>query len=1324
MKKSFTFKSFLVLASLVMGLAQASAQGCADGDAITTKWALTSDVNVTAGINTDITGSTVTFGASIDDLRTDGTKGRGMKIKSGNWPNTAATMVDTHYMQFTLTAIESVTINNIVINQRRESGGFDANGYHYIYYSVNGGTFEVFSSIKGDLGTSLADRTYNPATALDLAKGDVVTFRYVPVPGNTSSGNSTIHWSNNIRVNGLTCLSCSGDPLTESPTALVADLIGENGFTATWIDLASETAGTTYTVEVFAGATATGTAVATYEDIAGEIQSQEVTGLTASTQYTFKVTATGDDTNFCGITSATETLTTTACALADPAISFSALLAVNDDLENGSSTKTATTASDGVITYSSSNTTIATVDASGVVTYVKGGTVTITASVPRTASYCAGSAFYTLTIADNTVPGAYTYTCEGFNTVFPTSGASNETTYETATGIWIARYMARDTGSGNHYEGTSGIKRTNSSNMYLITPKLTQGIGTLSFWVKASNSSHGYNIYTTTAATPGSGSTWTQIGTMVTPSEGGSFEFFEIEIDDPTVTAVRFIPDDNNALLDYVCITPYDPSPKITVTNNTLTGLVLAIGEESPVVHTSVKTKNLIAGGTITLTPSNANFDYSYDGGITWVTTTTPFVYTVTAQNAAKDEIKISVRIKTGAAIGLHTGTITVTENTNATDVQPSNIITIEGEVETYTFKIGAEKQYDKGTRTITLCPGEDVNLIAYDDMYLDITKFDLHGVDTGDCESNTGGPDGRIDPEFVNAYNQNPTLRDGAVHWFKFTEVTANGTVDSNEIAELEGAFSNRKGTYYDDDLGETMDWTGATNSINVRLREDGVTIGGYLTEEYVAGIEVSPGIWVYAEPFRVEPDAGCCGSRNILTTVITDDFETVTIGGALIDTATSAADQAKIRAGYVPNPYVSNNATDEPNDVVKGTQEPYACNVRAYIKDHTSGNDNMLFFDVAEAKGYDAVMYTRSYAVCTETTYQLSGWFYYNNPYTVQDGGGAGKESLEPIIKVVVRRGQGHSGSILAESGWVTLSLVEDWWHQVATEVTTGEDDYITVEVISNLDTRTGNDLAMDDITFSVCVPMLTSSVNGVQLDEVDCNNPEAAANLSVDISSVTTDFKYVLWQYTDTEDNGTWHIGTGAGQDDAVIDISGEPNAGGYFTGSLTASGEIPDQTTRRWRVIVATTAQTCIDVAEGNTLNSCAIFNISEEASLNCCQMPELKITSTTAPKEGVIEYACTEVGNFNVTLTAEPVSGLTADEAEYVTYEWYKNGDTTPIKQGNAAAAKTLTITDVTEGGSDEYTVKVFSALKPSGARCNTSATITVEDVRQTIVVNY
>jgi len=83
--------------------------------------------------------------------------------------------------------------------------------------------------------------------------------------------------------------------------------------------------------------------------------------------------------------------------ITDPTVSFattSKTMTVGETY-----TQTATTNSDGDITYSSSNTSVATVDATtGLVTAVAAGTATITASVAATSSYNAGSATYMVTV--------------------------------------------------------------------------------------------------------------------------------------------------------------------------------------------------------------------------------------------------------------------------------------------------------------------------------------------------------------------------------------------------------------------------------------------------------------------------------------------------------------------------------------------------------------------------------------------------------------------------------------------------------------------------------------------------------------------------------------------------------------------------------------------------------------------------------------------------------------------------------------------------------------------------------------------------------------
>ena len=80
----------------------------------------------------------------------------------------------------------------------------------------------------------------------------------------------------------------------------------------------------------------------------------------------------------------------------DPEISLSAAATT---LTVGETTRlTATTNSDGAVTYTSSNTAVATVNANGVVTAVAAGSATITASVAATEQYNAASATATITV--------------------------------------------------------------------------------------------------------------------------------------------------------------------------------------------------------------------------------------------------------------------------------------------------------------------------------------------------------------------------------------------------------------------------------------------------------------------------------------------------------------------------------------------------------------------------------------------------------------------------------------------------------------------------------------------------------------------------------------------------------------------------------------------------------------------------------------------------------------------------------------------------------------------------------------------------------------
>lgn len=94
------------------------------------------------------------------------------------------------------------------------------------------------------------------------------------------------------------------------------------------------------------------------------------------------------------------TYTTTAPVVSvDPTISLTA--AATTLTVGGTTQLTATTNSDGAVTYTSSDERVATVSADGVVTAKAAGTATITANVAATANYNAASATVTITVESN-----------------------------------------------------------------------------------------------------------------------------------------------------------------------------------------------------------------------------------------------------------------------------------------------------------------------------------------------------------------------------------------------------------------------------------------------------------------------------------------------------------------------------------------------------------------------------------------------------------------------------------------------------------------------------------------------------------------------------------------------------------------------------------------------------------------------------------------------------------------------------------------------------------------------------------------------------------
>ena len=249
-------------------------------------------------------------------------------------------------------AILTGSIENI---QKKDYGNFylqDETGIVYIYglYDVNGG--KVF-------------------TPLGLKEGDIVTVYgkkdvYKENPPQLANGVYISHVSSKIRRK----LAFSA----ESAEATLG-----NAFTAP--SLSGETVGVVYS--------SSKPEVATVNPSTGEVT------LVAVGNTTITATAPETETHLAG----TASYALTVASKLTRALEFSAATA-SATLGEAFTAPTLSGVTEGVV-YSSSNTAVATVDAAtGAVTLVGAGETTITAAAPESETHLAGTATYTLTVAD------------------------------------------------------------------------------------------------------------------------------------------------------------------------------------------------------------------------------------------------------------------------------------------------------------------------------------------------------------------------------------------------------------------------------------------------------------------------------------------------------------------------------------------------------------------------------------------------------------------------------------------------------------------------------------------------------------------------------------------------------------------------------------------------------------------------------------------------------------------------------------------------------------------------------------------------------------
>jgi gliding motility-associated-like protein len=215
-----------------------------------------------------------------------------------------------------------------------------------------------------------------------------------------------------------------------------------------------------------------------------------------------------------------------------------------------------------------------------------------------------------------------------------------------------------------------------------------------------------------------------------------------------------------------------------------------------------------------------------------------------------------------------------------------------------------------------------------------------------------------------------------------------------------------------------------------------------------------------------------------------------------------------------YVPN--------DCPNDgfytVRNNTSNCFSNSWYSVTSDHTG--DAGGYFMLVNASIQPSAFYLDTVkGLCSNTTYELAAWIMNVIVQTACNG-----NSIQPNLTFSVEKTDGTVLKTYNTGNIATLSSAV--WNQYGTFFTTpvGVSD-VVLRIFNNSQGGCGNDLALDDITFRPCGPLLTNSIDGVPAAPVSlCEGPAKHFQLSCTVSGGFTNPVF-QWQTRTPATNNVW-------------------------------------------------------------------------------------------------------------------------------------------------------------------------------------------------------
>ena len=209
----------------------------------------------------------------------------------------------------------------------------------------------------------------------------------------------------------------------------------------------------------------------------------------------------------------------------------------------------------------------------------------------------------------------------------------------------------------------------------------------------------------------------------------------------------------------------------------------------------------------------------------------------------------------------------------------------------------------------------------------------------------------------------------------------------------------------------------------------------------------------------------------------------------------------------------------------------------------DHTGDTNGYMMVVNASVLATAGIFYNKTVTnLCPNTTYEFSAWIMNVMTFT----------SPNPNVTFTVST---TSGTVLGTYNTGSLAVTSSGtWKQFGFYFTTGTASDVVITMLNNaVGAAPGNDLALDDITFRACGPIVTAAIqNNNSTNLSTCENATATYTLKGSVGTAVYSDPAYQWQQS-TNNGGTWTDIAGATtlSMDVVL-----PTAGTYLYRMTTA------------------------------------------------------------------------------------------------------------------------------------------------------------------------